>query len=314
MDFESILSDSEHDASRHSDQPVAAQPPCYAVDGFGHYRYNPNLESALALATLLEWPPVWAAVIVDETLGTTWTIGCSSAEEARDEAQVMAARLLVDQETRRQRAAAHEVSRFNMAIESEYVMHGPATQAGALALAPMSCAAGFLEVVIEHQKSIAYAVLLATETCLKSIPRHLRREIYAYAFSSRAAPATTSAKQCITGAQQVQVTAWNGYPGDAPWSGFPPTHWVMNVSSKATINDVKRCIHAHFWSTNAALPPEERLSDYEMKHLRMEWAGELRDLAWGGASSYLLGSQHFSQLVHQLHRSGDGLPELCLFV
>ena len=189
MDFESILSDSEHDASRHSDQPVAAQPPCYAVDGFGHYRYNPNLESALALATLLEWPPVWAAVIVDETLGATWTIGCSSAEEARDEAQVMAARLLVDQETRRQRAAAHEVSRFNMAIESEYVMHGPVTQAGALALAPMSCAAGFLEVVIEHQKSIAYAVLLATETCLKSIPRHLRREIYAYAFSSRAAPA-----------------------------------------------------------------------------------------------------------------------------
>ena len=314
MDFDSILSDSDHDKSRYSDQPVDAQLPCYAVDGFGHYLYDPSLELTLTSATLLEWPPVWAAVIVDETLGTARTVGCLSAEDARGEEQSMAARLLADQEARRRRAAAHEVSRFNTAIESEYVMHGPMTQAGALALAPVSCGACFLEVVIEHQKNIAYDLLLSIESGLKSIPRHLRCEIYAYAFSSRAAPATTSTRQCITGAQQIQVTAWNGYPGDEPWSGFPSTHWVMSVSSKATINDVKRCIHAHFWSTNTALPPEERLSDEEMKHLRMEWGGELREHAWGGSSSYLLGAQRFSHLAHQLPGSCDGLPELCLFV
>ena len=119
MHFESILLDSEHDKSKYSDQPVDAQLPCYAVDGFGHYLYDPSLELTLTSATLLEWPPVWAAVIEDEALGTARTVGCLSADDARDEAQSMAARLLVDQESRRRRAAAHEVSRFNTAIESE---------------------------------------------------------------------------------------------------------------------------------------------------------------------------------------------------
>jgi hypothetical protein len=284
------------------------------VDGFGHYRYDPNLESALALATLLEWPPVWAAVIMDETLGAARTIVCCSADDARDEAQSLAARLLVDQETRRRRAAAHEVSRFNMAIESEYVMHGPMTQAGALALAPMSCEACLLEVVIEHQRCIAYDVLLATENALKSLPLHIRRRIYAHAYSSRATPDACFAQQSDPDMIRVQVTAWTGYPGDPPWSGLPSTHWVMSVSGKATINDVKRCIHAHIWSTNKALPPEDRSSEHEMKHLRMEWGGALREHAWGGPPSYLLGAQSFSKLVHQLPRECDGLPELCLFV
>ena len=314
VDFESIISDSEHDKSRYSDPPVAAQLPCYAVDGFGHYRYNPNVDSTLTLATLLEWPPVWAAVIVDETLGAARTVVCFSAEDARDEAQGMAARLLVDQDTRRRRAAAHEVSRFNMEIASEYTAHGSMSQAGALALAPMSCEARFLAIIIERQREFAYDVLLATESGLKSLPLQIRGRIYAHAYSSRATLDASFAQQRNPDMIQVQVTAWNGYPGDPPWSGLPSTHWIMSVSSKATINDVKQSIHAHIWSTNTALPPEDRLSEHEMKHLRMEWGGALREHAWAGARSYLLGAQSFSRLAHQLPRERDGLLMLCLFV
>ena len=63
-------------------------------------------------------------------------------------------------------------------------------------------------------------------------------------------------------------------------------------------------------------PSEDRMCDYEMRNLRIEWPDELSEHAQtvSGHSMYLAGAHGFDELVHHFDRSEDGLPEATLYV
>ena len=68
--------------------------PCHEVDGFGHYRHNPNRATHLAVR---DWPTVWAVAVVDDVSRTYYLHdGYADRGKAQDEARRVAA-LLSDQ-------------------------------------------------------------------------------------------------------------------------------------------------------------------------------------------------------------------------
>jgi hypothetical protein len=77
---------------------MAPPMPCYEVSGFGHFRYDPEIQPV----QVQDWPPLWAVVLMDETLGATYTRVLPTAEEARREARRFCTNLLKDQASRRQ--------------------------------------------------------------------------------------------------------------------------------------------------------------------------------------------------------------------
>ena len=123
--------------------------------------------------------------------------------------------------------------------------------------------------IVEQQRAMARAILLAAERGLKAIPLQVRQRIYTFAFSTRATPDADSILEEATETLQIHVHVRQGYPGDAPWSGLGPADWVLNMPSEAAINDVKRCIHRRLCEINRTFPSEDRMCDYEMSNLRI---------------------------------------------
>ena len=304
VDFEYIKGD-DHDEAAESQEPL----PCFEVAGFGHYRHDPSLQGA---CKLLDWPPVWAAAVVDELLGVTETYLYETADEAREDARDLAALLLNDQHRRRQTVPLDELACFERLVAFECVIHGPLSQDGALATAPKSCAAHFLRNVEAYQKDVAARLLTVMELGLRLLPPDVRRRVYSYAATPRAHPESIVASH--PDATQVQIHAIPG-PPDQPWSGLH-AYWTLSMPCEATTNDAKRHVHAHLYEVNAAMPAEQRLSESEMQHLRMEWG-------WSWQSddcqntieppTYVLGAQLFRQLIDEFRLRGEE-PRLWVFV
>ena len=295
----------------HGDNDPAPQRPlpCYEVAGFGHHRHDPYLE---ATCRLLDWPPVWATAIVDELLGVTETHLYETADEAREDAQDMAALLLHDQYRRRETVAREEIVKFDRLAAFEYIVYGPLNQDGAMTLAPQSCMPLFLENVKAFQARLAVKLLIVMERGLRPLPPSVRRRIYSYAATPRAIP--VSAAGPPPDATQVQVHVMAGPDHHAP--GLR-SDWPLSMPHGATVNDAKRHVHAHLYDVNASMPEDMRLSADEMRHLHIHWGlcwqEDVRQHYWCELPVYVLGARPFSQLVEGFRLRSEE-PRLLVYV
>ena len=173
-----------------------AQTPCHQVDGFGHYLYDPAI---VPKRVLLDWPPVWVAVVLDEVFGQIHVDAVyTNPEAARDDARKMAIKLMCDQAQRRQAFTKLQdgeeadedywkaVAQFEREVSLESVLHGPLTKDGSWELPLFG--KEVLEEIVGVQREVALSTLLHTEKGLQLFPVHVRRRIYAYAYSPRALP------------------------------------------------------------------------------------------------------------------------------
>ena len=305
VDFDYVLGDECDEC----DVALLGPLPCFEIAGFGHHRYDPSLMGA---CRLLDWPPLWATVVVDELSCVAVTYLSETEHEAREDAQDIALRLLNDQQRRRQTIRPNELASFSQLLSHEYVMHGPLSDCGALALAPKPYAEQFLRSVEAFQRRVAIKLLTAMEHGLCSLPPSVRRRIYSYAATTRAQSETRAAPR--PDMVQVQIHAVPGQP-DQPWSGLH-AHWTQSMPSDATINDAKRHVHAHLYEVNASMPEGQRLSDPEMEHLHIHWG-------WSWQSddhqnmveppAYVLGAQPFRHLIDGFRLRGEE-PSLWVFV
>lgn len=287
---------------------MAPHMPCYEVSGFGHFRYDPEIQPV----QVQDWPPLWAVALMDETLGATYVRVLPTAEAARQEARGLCTHLLTDQSSRRQTidsSMTGALREFGTAIGFERVAYGPVTPAGLKTLAPQLCDEDPASIE-RAQCDVAAKLLLATEARLRALPLSARHRIYAYAYTPRALWEPAPAVDAL----QVRVHVLCGCP-NGNWIStlFINGEWVMDVPSCATINDAKSMIHGELWELNAARPADDgALTEIEMRVLDIRWTGSLAVTPTPDQSIYMLGTQ----LVCPLLRARDvegGMPTLYIW-